>query len=280
MLIDRNVGPVSCLYRGEVMHRRLIPIRHRFVYHVFTMLLDLDEVPALARRLRWFSHNGWNLFSYHDRDHGSRDGAPVRPWINVHLRRGGFEPEGFRIFIHCFPRIMGYVFNPITIYFCYDRDNKLRAVLYEVKNTFGEQHGYLIPVSADRRGDQPIVQACDKAFYVSPFIDMVARYRFRLKEPRDRLSILIRQSLRDGETLLATLTAQRGALTDQALLRVLVTYPFLTAKIVVAIHWEALKLWIKGARYHARPTPPDNEVSLIQNGHPAHESGATGPTSH
>lgn len=273
MTIDRDTGPVSCVYRGEVMHRRLIPMRHRFVYRVFSVLLDLDEIPTLARRLKLFSHNRWNLFSYHDRDHASRDGQPVRAWIDGHLRRAGFEPDGFRIFTHCFPRVLGYVFNPLTIYFCYDRENKARAVLYEVKNTFGEQHGYLIPVDTDREGDQPIVQACDKAFHVSPFIDMAARYRFRLKEPRDRLSILIRQSLGDGETLLATHTARRATLSDGALLRILVDYPFLTAKVMIAIHWEALKLWVKGARYHGRPAAPSDEVSVIQSPPPGQAAG-------
>lgn len=280
MSIDREAGPTSCLYQGEVMHRRLLPMRHRFVYNVFSVLLDLDEIPTLAQRFKLFSHNRWNLFSYHDKDHGGRDGQPVRPWIDSHLARAGFEPEGFKIFIHCFPRVLGYVFNPLTIYFCYNARNEASAVLYEVKNTFGEQHGYLIPVSADRRGGQPIVQSCDKAFHVSPFIDMAARYRFRLKEPGDKLSILIRQSLQDGETLLATHTARREALSDGALLRILVNYPFMTAKIMIAIHWEALKLWIKGARFHSRPAPPIDEVSLIPPGENGQESGTTSQATH
>jgi len=259
--------PVSCLYRGEVMHRRLIPLRHRFVYGVFSVFLDLDEIPALAERLRFFSHNRWNLFSYLDKDHGSRDGRPPRAWIDEHLRRAGFEPEGLRVFTHCFPRLLGYVFNPLTIYFCYDRDDRPRAILYEVKNTFGEQHGYLIPVSGDWREGQPITQACDKTFHVSPFIDMAARYRFRLKPPGEKLSILIRQSLAYGGTLLATHTARRETLSDRALLAILARYPLMTMKVVVAIHWEALKLWIKGARFHGKPPPPADEVSVIATGH-------------
>ncbi len=249
------------------MHRRLIPLRHRFVYRVFSMFLDLDEIPALSKRLRFFSHNRWNLFSYFDKDHGPRDGQPVRPWIDRHLRGAGFEPDGFRVFTHCFPRLLGYVFNPLTIYFCYDNRDMPRVILYEVKNTFGEQHGYLIPVSEERHGDQPIVQACDKAFHVSPFIDMAARYRFRLKPPTERLSILIRQSLTDGETLLATHTAERETLSDGALLTILARYPLMTVKVMTAIHWEALKLWLKGARYHAKPLPPSNEVSIVALGH-------------
>ena len=124
------------------------------------------------------------------------------------------------------------------------------------------------------------MQGCDKAFHVSPFIDMAARYRFRLKEPGEKLSILIRQSLRDGETLLAMHTARREALSDTALLRVLVKYPLLTAKVMFAIHWEALKLWIKAARYHSRPAPPSDEVSIIPAERQGHESRATGQATH
>jgi len=255
--------PVSCLYRGEVMHRRLIPFKHRFVYRVFSVLLDLDEIPGLAGRLRLFSHNTWNLFSYHDRDHGARDGSPVREWVDGHLRTAGFDPDDFRIFTHCFPRLFGYVFNPLTVYFCYGADDGLKAVLYEVKNTFGEQHGYLVPVEPGRTGDQPIVQTCEKAFYVSPFMDMDARYRFRLKEPRGRLSILIRQSFAEGETLLATHTARRQPLDDTHLLRALLTYPMMIVKVIGGIHWEALKLWLKGAKFHARPAAPEQEVSIL-----------------
>ncbi len=280
MPVDHDSGPVSCLYRGEVMHRRLIPMRHRFVYRVFSMFLDLDDIPTLSRRLRFFSHNRWNLFSYFDKDHGPRDGQPVRPWIDGHLRDAGIEPEGLQVFTHCFPRILGYVFNPLTIYFCYDHQNEPRAILYEVKNTFGEQHGYLIPVSPDRQGDQPIVQACEKVFHVSPFIDMAAVYRFRLKPPGERLSILIRQSLADGETLLATHTARREALSDAALLAILLRYPLMTMKVMIAIHWEALKLWLKGARYHAKPVPPPQEVSVVDQGRHGPVSRAVDQAAH
>ena len=142
-------------------------------------------------------------------------------------------------------------------------NEKLRAILYEVKNTFGEQHGYLVPVKFDRKGDQPIVQSCEKSFYVSPFLEMEATYRFRLKEPRQRLSILIRQSLADGETLLATHTGTRRSLDDSNLLRAFLIYPFMTIKVIAGIHWEALRLWIKGARYCARPAPPTAAVSVM-----------------
>ncbi|WP_193170653.1 DUF1365 domain-containing protein [Nisaea nitritireducens] len=253
----------SCLYRGMVTHARLIPFRHRFAYRVFSMLLDLEEIETLAGRLRLFSHNRFNLFSFFDRDHASRDGTPAREWVRQQLRSAGYDTVEGRVLIHCFPRIFGYVFNPLTIYFCHHEDGHLQAILYEVKNTFGQQHCYLIPVGPDQGDGGMIRQNCDKSFYVSPFMDMTATYRFRLKAPDEKLSILIRQDTPEGETLVATHTGTREAMTDRALLRMALLYPLLTAKVVAGIHWEALKLWIKGAVFHKRPEAPGEPVSVI-----------------
>ncbi|WP_420405336.1 DUF1365 domain-containing protein [Nisaea sp.] len=266
-MADRSTDPqsatTSCLYRGAVMHARLLPFRHRFVYRVFSMLIDLDELDGLARKLRFFSRNRFNLFSYFDRDHGSRDGTPVAEWVRAQLRLAGFESHQDRITTHCFPRILGFVFNPLTIYFCHHEDGRLQAILYEVKNTFGQQHCYLIRVEDGHDPDNVITQSCDKDFYVSPFIEMRSTYRFRLKEPGEKLSILIRQETPAGETLVATHTGRRERLTDGALLKMAVLYPFLTIKVVAGIHWEALKLWIKGAIFHERPTEPENAVTVV-----------------
>ena len=253
----------SRLYLGRVMHRRPRPVRHRLDYRVYSLLLDLDELPDVERRLRLFSHNRFNLFSYHDRDHGPRDGSPIRPWIDARLKEAGCDLGGGRIETLCFPRMLGYAFNPLTIYWCRDTNDRLGAVLYEVKNTFGEQHCYLFPVDADRAPSTPVLQQCDKAFYVSPFMGMDATYRFRLTEPGDRFSVLIRQSYADGETLVAAHTARAAALGDAALLRLLASHPLLTLKVIGGIHWEALKLWRKGAVFHRRPPPPQEPVSVI-----------------
>ena len=144
----------SSVYFGTVLHQRLRPVRHELSYRVFSLLLDLDEIPALAARLRLFSHNRFNLFSFHDRDHGARRPGPSRLHIEGQLARAGIALDGGAIRLLCFPRVLGYVFNPLSIYFCHHRDGELRAILYEVKNTFGEQHGYLIPVSQRRRRDR------------------------------------------------------------------------------------------------------------------------------
>ncbi|WP_040706621.1 DUF1365 domain-containing protein [Oceanibaculum indicum] len=255
----------SCLYRGRVTHSRLSPFRHKFHYRVFSLLVDLDELPALDAGLRLFSYNRANLLSFHDRDHGPRDGSPLRPWVERHLAAAGIDNDGGRISLLCFPRLMGFVFNPLSIYYCRDRQDRLTAILYEVKNTFGQQHGYLLPVPADRQPGAPILQRQEKGFYVSPFMPMECRYRFRLNEPDESLSILIRQDEAgpDGVPLLAaTHMAERAALTDAGLLSAFAQHPLMTLKVIGGIHWEALRLWRKGARFHARPTPPARDVSI------------------
>ena len=253
----------SCLYFGRVMHKRLRPFRHRLDYRVFSLYLDLDELPELSRRLRFFSHNRWNLFGFLDRDHGPRDGAALRPWIEGHLAEAGIDLEGGAVRLLCFPRLLGYVFNPLTIWFCYQRSGRLAAVLYEVRNTFGEKHGYLIPVGPAREPGAPILQSCDKGFYVSPFIGMDATYHFRLAEPNQRLAILIRQWAPEGELLIASQSGARRPLDDTTLLRAFFTYPLMTLKVIGAIHWQAVKLWCKGGTLVPRPPAPALPVTQV-----------------
>ena len=253
----------SSLYLGQVMHKRMRPFRHRFEYRVFSLLLDLDELAELPKRHRLFSVDRPNLFAFYNRDHGPRDGTPLKPWVLEQLRLGGIAlGEGGRVSLLCFPRLFGYAFNPLSIYYCHRADGTLAAIFYEVRNTFGEWHDYLLAPAAGRRPGEPVVHGCDKAFYVSPFIGMTARYRFRLTEPAERLSVLIREEVPEGEILVATLVGQRRPLSDRALFSAFLRHPLMTAKVMAAIHWEALKLWIKGARYHARPAPPDEAITF------------------
>jgi DUF1365 family protein len=256
--------PQTCLYFGNVMHARLRPFRHRFVYGVFSMLVDLEALPEIDRTSRLFGFNRVRLFSFDDADHGARDGTSTLAWVRARLAEAGLEAAGARIFALCFPRILGYVFNPITVYYAYDAAGRLGAILYEVKNTFGDQHGYLIPVDPDRAAGAPVIQRAAKRFHVSPFIDMRAAYRFRVDEPEDRLALLIREDMPEGELLVASQTAKRVAWSDANLLRAFFRYPLLTAKIMGAIHWEALRLWVKGATYHPRPSPPDDPVETVR----------------
>ena len=248
------------LYFGRVMHHRLRPFRHRFTYRVFSIWLDIDRIADAASRLRLFSHNRFNLFSFHDKDHGRRDGAPLRPWVEDLLARNGIELAGGRISILCYPRILGYVFNPLSVFFCHDADGQLRAIVYEVKNTFGDQHCYVLPLSVGANQSQ-VRQSCTKRFYVSPFIGMQADYRFLIRPPADDLSIVIRQSVPEGAQLIAALTGRRVCLRDAILLKAFCQYPLMTIKIISAIHWEALWIWLKGAKYYGRPPAPDREAS-------------------
>ncbi len=253
----------SALYFGEVMHKRLRPFVHAFRYRVFSLYIDLDELDICDRGLRLFSHNRWNLVSFHDRDHGARDGTALRPWIDGHLAAAGIELAGGPVRLLCFPRVLGYVFSPLSIWFCHHADGSLRAILYEVRNTFGGKHGYLIPVAPDQARGGPLVQSADKRFYVSPFIALASRYAFRLAVPGERLAVAIRQEVAEGGQLIARQTGRRRPLSDANLLRALFAYPLMTAKVIGAIHWQALRLWVKGARIEPRPATTADAVTLV-----------------
>ena len=245
----------SALYLGAVTHRRVRPFRHRFDYRVFSLLLDLDELPGLAARLRTLSHNRFNILSVHDGDHGRRDGTPLRSWVTDALAGAGIDDDGGPVRLLAMPRLFGYVFNPLSLFYCYDRSGALTAIVYEVSNTFGQSHSYVCRVDPGPES-APIRQNQDKRFYVSPFIGMRATYRFRLTQPGERVSVLIRQDVPEGLQLVATLNAERRPLTDRALLAALARDPVMTFKVIGAIHWQAFKLWRKGARFHSRPKQP------------------------
>ncbi len=249
----------SALYVGHVMHRRVRPRAHRLRYRIFSLLLDLDEIDALAAQLSLFSRNRFNLFAFHDRDFAGGNAEPLRAQVERHLAAAGIDTDGGPIRLLAMPRILGFAFNPLSVYFCHGRDGALRAILYEVHNTFGERHSYLLPVDM---GEAAIRQGCAKAFHVSPFMAMEMRYAFRVTPPGDRVSIAITGSDAGGPIITAVHTAERRPLTDAALARVFVTHPLLTLKVVGGILWEAAKLWTKGVPVHARPASPPNPVTV------------------
>lgn len=244
----------SCLYTGIVMHRRFKPHAHRLSYRVFWCLFDLDELPRLPSRLRLFSLKGFNLFGFRIADHGDGSDRPLRAQVESHLAAAGIELEGGAIRLLCMPRLLGFVFNPISVYYCYDRQGELKVLLYEVHNTFGQRHTYLIPV--DTKAGEPLEQRCLKAFYVSPFMDMDIAYRFRVQPPEERVALVIESADAQGPVLTASLAGERRPLTDAVLLRAFLSFPLMTLKVVAGIHWEALKLWIKGMRLRPRPAAP------------------------
>ncbi|KPK56713.1 MAG: hypothetical protein AMS22_00155 [Thiotrichales bacterium SG8_50] len=248
------------IYFTDVMHRRMFPVRYRFVYRVFSLLLDIDRLEEDTRALRLLSYNRFNLLSFMDKDHGARDGSALRPWVEEALRQHGVALRGGRILLLCFPRVLGYGFNPLSIYYCYGADGSLRAVLCEVKNTFGEQHGYLLH-GGGKALPWPLRDRARKCFHVSPFISMDAEYRFRLSEPGQRLSVGIREFQQGRLMLVATQTGNGVPMTDAALMRAFLRYPLMTLKVIVMIHWQALKIWLKGGRFHRQPPAPAQEIT-------------------
>ena len=253
----------SALYVGSVVHRRLRPRAHRLRYRVFWMLVDLDEIDDLARGLRLFSRNRFNAVAFYDADHGDRSTTPLRQQVERHLAKAGIDPEGAKISLFCMPRIFGYGFNPLSVYFCHSKTGALVAILYEVHNTFGERHSYLIPVN---NPGHVIAQQCRKVFHVSPFMDMDMTYDFKLTLPGEMLATSISGSQTDGAPLIfASFTGARRKLSDATLVTALVTYPLLTLQVVAAIHWEAIKLFAKGLRLRPRPSPPPATVTFVQS---------------
>jgi len=250
----------SSLYVGSVMHRRLQPCMHRFRYRAFWLLLDLDELDEISSNLRWLSHNRSNIFSFYDADHGDGTETSLHVQVERQLSDAGVDLAGGRIHLLCMPRTLGYCFNPISVFFCYRADGALAALVYQVHNTFGERHSYVIPVvdqSAARH------QRCQKLFYVSPFLDMDMRYDFRITGPDERLAVGISASSSARPVLNAVLTGRRRELTDRNLMVVFLKIPAITIKVIAAIHCEAFRLWAKGVRLHRRPSPPAYAVTIV-----------------
>lgn len=234
----------SAIYRGVVAHARLRPKRHSLRYRVFSLLLDLDELPDLNLDLRLFGYNRRALVSFHDSDHGDGGDTCLRHWVEQRLEEVGIALAGGPIRLLCYPRILGYVFNPLSVFFCYRPNGKLAAILYEVSNTFAERHTYVIPVT---NSDATLInQTCEKAFYVSPFLPMDCQYQFEIEPPGDQVRITIRQDDKEGRIFGADFTARHGRLDDRGLLAALAIHPLMTVKIIAGIHWEALLLWLKG----------------------------------
>ncbi|MBN9015861.1 MAG: DUF1365 family protein [Rhizobiales bacterium] len=256
----------SALYAGSVMHVRLKPRRHRLAYRIFSLLLDLDELETLDRRLRLFSRNRFNIFSFHDGDHGGYAAGDLKAQVEGLLVSAGLEPDGGPVRLLAMPRLLGYAFNPISIYFCHRRDGSLLALLYEVNNTFGQRHSYLIPVTDGAA--YPLRQRAEKQFYVSPFMDMDLTYAFRIRPPGDEVHVSILASDAEGPVLSAVHHATRRPLDDVELARALAAYPFLTLKVMAGIHWEALRIWIKGIGLRPRPAAPATPVTIS----PSHRS--------
>ena len=251
----------SKIYSGQVIHTRFKPKKHHFKYKVFSLIIDLDEISEIGNNLNFFSYNKFNLISFFDIDHGDRDGSNVKEWVKKNLINKNIKFQNIRVEILCYPRIFGYVFNPLSILYIYNENNELISIFYEVKNTFGEQHTYIFETK-----DQTLIKnKCNKKFYVSPFIDMECEYNFSVTKPADFISVIINQYDKEGKVLFASQDGKSQDLTTKNLILNYLKHPLMTFKIIVAIHYEAFFLWKKGAIYRPRDKKIKNNLSYEEN---------------
>jgi DUF1365 family protein len=248
----------SALYTGTIRHRRHSPVENSFRYRVYQLLLDLGELPRLDREIRGFGHNRASLTSFHDRDHLGGGDRPVRDKLADWLRDRGVDLGDSRVLLLTNLRVFGYVFNPVSYFYCLAPDDSLRFVVAEVNNTFGETYCYLLD-DAEPMGGEAVRSRREKAFHVSPFMRIEGiSYDWILTPPRDRLAVHI-DELDDGEKYFdATLLLERRPLTSTSLAAALVRYPHMTARTIGMIHWQALRLWLKRAPFFRKPAPPEN----------------------
>jgi DUF1365 family protein len=249
----------SCIYNGNVIHKRFKPKEHFFKYKVFSLFIDLSELKELDDKLKFFSINKFNLISFYEKDHGERDGSSLLSWVKLNLSNNNISTEKIKIKLLCYPRILGYVFNPLSIFFIYDKDENLISILYEVKNTFGEQHTYIFKVESENK---LIQNNCLKKFHVSPFIEMNCNYFFRILNPGEKLSVIIDQYDLEGKILFASQDGKRSDLTSENLMNSYLKHPLMTFKIISAIHFEAFKLWIKGIKFVKKKLKIKNNITV------------------
>jgi uncharacterized protein len=254
------------LYSGKVMHQRMKPFGHRFEYKVFSLLLDLDQLQRADRLSRLFSVNRFNLVSFKEADHIDTRISPVEKGIRAYADRlfanAGMQRPA-RIDLLAYPRVFGHAFNPISLFYGYDSFGTLTGMIYAVRNTFGERHSYVCPVEPGQLTAAGLRQTRTKIFHVSPFIEMGMRYDFRVRAPGGELQFRILESDAEGPLLAASFSGVATPLSTASLAAQLVKIPFLGFKIVGGIHFEALRLWLKGAKFKRSPPPPE-PASYVQ----------------
>ena len=244
----------GALYIGEVMHQRLRPFRHRLAYRVVSLLVDLDRLDELDRMSPLFSVDAANLVAFRQSDHVAE--GSLRGHADRLLAQAGLDRPAARILLLCYPRIFGYVFNPISVYFAYDDAGSLVALIYAVRNTFGEKHTYVARIEPGGLSDAGVRQTRRKLFHVSPFVGMDARYHFHVLPPGETVRLRINETEAGEPLLAASFGGSVAQLNSAALTACLLKIPLMTWKITAGIHWEALKLWLKGARFHRSPPAP------------------------
>jgi uncharacterized protein len=249
----------SYIYTGTVIHKRFKPKLHTFNYKVFSMLIDLSEIDLLHKSLKIFSYNKFNIISFFNKDHGPRDGSSLKEWVVDNLKKNNIDCSDIQIKLLCYPRIFGYVFNPLSVFYIYDKNSELISILYEVKNTFGEQHTYIFTTEKEKN---LIQHRCKKKFHVSPFITMDCIYFFRLLKPGNKISVIIDVQGSVDKILYASQDGVKSELNNNNLLKSYLKHPLMTFKIIIAIHYEAYKLWTKGIKFKKKETKIKNNITI------------------
>ncbi|MFM0060321.1 DUF1365 domain-containing protein [Paraburkholderia phytofirmans] len=275
---NTGADPAAWLLTGRVMHERLRPKHHRFTYPVFYVRCDLDRLASLDSG--WFGVDRWRPLSLYRCDHGARDGSDLATWMREQLRAAGIEEANGRIWLQAFPRVFGYAFNPISFWYCHDRDGQLRALLAEVRNTFGERHSYLLSAN----GNAPITAntrlMCRKVLHVSPFCRVEGGYTFRVKEAPSSASVSIDYHDADGLLIRTALGGRLTPLTRAAAFAALLRQPLLSVSVVARIHWQALRLALKKAPFHGKnPAPARTDDASTHHAAAAKPSAAARPIS-
>jgi len=248
----------SYIYTGSVIHKRFKPKMHSFSYKVFSFLIDLSELDLMDEKLKLFSYNRFNIMSFYNKDHGPRDGSSLKNWVINNLKKNNISTHDIQIKLLCYPRIFGYVFNPLSVFYIYDKNQHLISILYEVKNTFGEQHTYVF--KSDK--NQNLIQhVCKKKFHVSPFIKMNCIYFFRLLKPGNKISVIIDLNDSEGKILYASQDGVKSELNNNTLIKVYLKHPLMSFKIILAIHYEAFKLWTKGIKFIKKKIKIKNNIT-------------------
>lgn len=249
----------SSLIVGKVMHQRLRPVLHRFIYPVFFVRINLADTDQLNNAV--FGINRFRLMSLYFKDYGARDGSDLLTWMRQLLAEHGMAADG-DIFLQTMPRIFGYVFNPISIWYCHDKQGQLKAVLTEVNNTFGEHHLYLLATEDGAPIQKDSVLTSKKMMHVSPFCEVKGNYHFRFVERAD--SCLVKIDYLDTEAILinTAISAKKIPLTNTHLLKVLLGQPLLTLGVMWRIHWQALRLWLKRVPFFRQPSAATSTITL------------------